>query len=198
MRVHCLFLLSALLAPVAFAGPPSREQVEHQDRALQRLNTTLATAGTDADRFVAISRALADESDVETRRRIASVAAAIPGPEREAFLISRLTADEDAGLRSQAATELGGTGSVASLPALARAAASDRTSRLEIGCIVGESSARRAATFAIAKLAERIPTMAGDATAALPRSPPYSIRKIPRASPMPVARPSTRSRATPR
>ena len=63
------------------------------------------------------------------------------------------------------ATALGHWGSDKCLPSLAECAANDRTTDMEIGCILGRSSARRAATFAIAELAARHPKIAAEAAA---------------------------------
>jgi HEAT repeat protein len=108
-----------------------------------------------------------DERDVNLRRRVLDTATQIRGPDLEKFLTNLLTSEEDAGLRSQAATTLGQIGSEKCLTTLARVARSDRTTRVQIGDIVGESSARRAATFAIAELVRRFPKLADEAAGKL-------------------------------
>jgi HEAT repeat protein len=53
------------------------------------------------------------------------------------------------------------------LTTLAQVARDDRTTRVQIGDLVGQSSARRPATFAIAELAVRFPKLADDAAGKL-------------------------------
>jgi HEAT repeat protein len=91
----------------------------------------------------------------------------VPGPDLEQILTNLLPLEEDAGIRSLAVTTLGLTGSEKCLTTLARVAANDRTTAIVVGDIGGQSSARRAATFAIAQLAARFPKLADDAVAAL-------------------------------
>jgi HEAT repeat protein len=104
---------------------------------------------------------------VNFRRRILDTATQFPGPNLEKFLINLLTSEEDAGLRSQVAAALGRHGSEKCLPPLINAARNDRTTTMRIGCILGRSSARRVATFAIAELAARFPKLADKAAAEL-------------------------------
>jgi hypothetical protein len=53
------------------------------------------------------------------------------------------------------------------LGTLVQVAKNDRTTRLQIGDFAGQSSARRAATFAIAELVARLPKLADDAAGKL-------------------------------
>ena len=106
------------------------------------------------------------------------------GPDLEKFLTNLLSSEEDAGLRSQAATALGHTGSEKCLATLAQVAGNDRTTRIEIGCIGGLSSARRAATFAIAELANRFPRLAPRALTSFASCRSWVVRKRMRAWPM--------------
>jgi HEAT repeat protein len=112
MRPHVLLVLAlAWLPAVVVAGPLSREEAERQSRVLAQLKTSLAEAAEDADKLAVIADVMSAERDANFRRRVLEIAAPIPGPAREAFLMSLLTTDEDAGLRSQAATLLGQVGS---------------------------------------------------------------------------------------
>jgi HEAT repeat protein len=162
LAVIALFLGIAL-ADLSQAGPISREEAQRQAQVFEQLQKALAAATTDAAKFTHIERALKGERDANFRRRILDTATQIPGPDLERFLTDLLTKDEDAGLRSQAATTLGLKGSEKCLTTLAQAARNDRTTRIQIGDIAGESSARRAATFAIAELVARFPRLADDA-----------------------------------
>ena len=166
-----LFLIVASLAvsTAAVAGPVniSAEENERQARALDQLTKSVATESSDAVKFALITRAMKEERDVDVRGRFLDLALKTPGPDLESFLTALLDAEPDAGLRGRAATALGHLGSEKSLAALANCAANDRTSDVQIGCMVGRSSARRAATFAVAELAARRPTIARDAAAKL-------------------------------
>lgn len=160
MSLRNLLLIALLLVPqIAGAAPPSREVVERQMKRLAELTKSLEAETTPAGKLGKIAAALKGEKDVEMRRRLIDLAAAVGGSEREAFLMELVTTEEDSGLRSQIATALGKTGSEKCLPVLAKLAASDRMSTCVIGCIAGQSSARRAATFAIAELVDRYPKL---------------------------------------
>jgi HEAT repeat protein len=164
-------LLVLALAGVSSAGPISAEEGRRQAQVLEKLNKALAAETTDAGKLTQIARVMKDERDANFRRRLLALALQIPKADLEEFLTEVLTRDEDAGLRSQAATSLGRSGSAKCLPTLALAAAKDRTTTLVMGDIGGEGSARRAATFAIAELALRFPKLADDAVAALKALP---------------------------
>ncbi|MCW3053946.1 MAG: lyase domain protein repeat-containing protein [Chthonomonadales bacterium] len=118
-------------------------------------------------KFAYITRAMKAEQNANARRQILEAALRIPGTEREKFLINVLATDEDSGLRSQAATGLGHFGSEKVLNLLADAARNDRTTMMLLGDVGGASSARRAATFAIAELATRFPRIADEAATKL-------------------------------
>jgi HEAT repeat protein len=122
------------------------------------------SGSSDAEKLAQLARAMKAERDPNVRRRILEKAVQIPGPDLEKFLIGVVTDEEDAGLRSEAATKLGLMGSDNCFPTLVKVARSDRTSLMIIGDVGGQSSARRAATFAIAELAARFPKLAGNAT----------------------------------
>jgi len=166
-RIALTFSL-ALVASSVFGLPPSREVAEHQRQILAQLKESLAEK-SDEDKIAAIARVWSesDEADIDQRLRLLEIAVGIPGAATEAFLIGRLTAEEDAGLRSRVATALGKTGSEKCLAVLAKVAASDRTTNMQMGCMRRSSSARRAATFALAELAARFPKLAGTAAAEL-------------------------------
>ena len=108
-----------------------------------------------------------EEKAVDLRGQALELATQTPGADLDAFLTALLGNEPDAGLRSRAATALGHLGSEKCLPALAECAANDRTTDMEIGCMMGRSSARRAATFAVAELAARHPKIADEAAAKL-------------------------------
>ena len=98
----------------------------------------------------------------------------MPGAELDTLLAGLLTHDADAGIRTEAAATLGRLGSEKCLTALNQAARTDRTTAIRIGDVGGQSSARRAATFALANLAHRFPKLnreAADAIRPLPILP---------------------------
>jgi HEAT repeat protein len=156
-------LLGIAVTDLAPAGPITGEESQRQARVLEQLTKALAAETTDAARFTHIARVMSNERDVDLRRRVLETAMKIPGLDLEKFLTDLLTSEEDAGLRSQAATTLGLVGSEKCLNTLAQVAWDDHTTRVQIGDLVGQSSARRAATFAIAELAGRFPKLADDA-----------------------------------
>jgi HEAT repeat protein len=160
-------LLGIALVNLSSAGPISAEEARRQAQVLERLSKAVGAETTDAGKLAQIARVMKDERDANFRRRLLEMALRIPGADLEPFLTDVLTRDEDAGLRSQAATALGRSGSEKCLTTLARAAAKDRTTAAVIGDVGGEGSARRAATFALAELAARFPRIADDAAAAL-------------------------------
>jgi len=149
------------------AGPITREESQRQGEVLEQLNKALGTATTASAKFAEIARAMKDERNVNLRRRILEIATQFPGPDLESFLTGLLTRDEDAGIRGQAATTLGRVGSEKCLTTLVQVATNDRTTSIQIGDIGGQSSARRAATFAIAELARRFPKLANEAAGKL-------------------------------
>jgi len=156
-------LVVALLPAVALGGPITGPEFERQTEVLEQLKKSVAATKDDADKFAIIAGVMSAEKDANFRRKVLTIALEIKGPAQEAFFISILTTDEDAGIRSLAATTLGKTGSEKCLPALAKAAASDRPSMMLIGDVGGQSNARRSATFAIAELAQRFPKLADKA-----------------------------------
>jgi HEAT repeat protein len=167
MRYLAAFLPLVLLASSVSAGPPTREEVERQKRILAELKDSVSVETAVAARLLLISGAMRDAKDPNLRRHIMELATDTLGPAMEAFLVGVLATDEDAGLRGQAATALGKTGSERCLAALAKAAASDPTTSITFGDVGGRSSARRAARFALADLALRFPKLADAAAAEL-------------------------------
>ena len=151
----------------AWGGPPLREEGERRKKLALELKKSLAAEATAGGKFAALERAMKAEPSPNVRRVVVESVPPLPGPELDAFLTNVLTGDADAGIRSLAATALGRSGSEKCLTALALAAAADRTTDIQRGCMVGQSSARRAATFAIAELAARFPKVADDAAAKL-------------------------------
>lgn len=90
-----------------------------------------------------------------------------PDAALDRFLVGALTGDPDAGIRILAAKALGAHGTDQCLPALTKAAATDKETEIRMGCMAGTSTARRAATFAVAELAARYPKLADPAATAL-------------------------------
>ena len=149
------------------AGLLTAAEAARQAAILERLKKALHDERTNAGRLPLLSQAMKGERDVNFRRHLLEIAVEMAGPALEKFLTGILTGDEDAGIRSLAATTLGLKGSAGCLKALARAAAKDRTTRILVGHIASQSNARRAATFALAQLAARFPAIADEAAAAL-------------------------------
>lgn len=164
LTVFALFLGIALAA-LSPAKPPSREESQRQAQVIEQLKKALAAQTNDAVKFAFFARVMKDERDVDLRRRILDNANQIRCPDLERFLTNLLASEEDAGLRSQAARTLGQIGSEKCLATLAQVARNDRVTRMQIGCVIRRSSARRAATFAIAELATRFPKLADKAAA---------------------------------
>ncbi len=164
-----LAVVSLLLASVALAGPVNISPEEHdrQARVLDQLKKAVAAETGDAARLVVVVRLMKEEKAVDVRGQALELATQIPGADLDAFLTALLANEPDAGLRGRAAAALGHLGSEKCLAALADCAANDRTTDVESGCIVGRSSARRAATFAVAELAARHPKIADEAAAKL-------------------------------
>lgn len=160
-------LLGVALVDLSLAKPIPREEFQRQVRVFEQLTKALAAETTNARKITHIARVMKDERNVDFRRRILDTATQFPGSDLDRFLTDLLTTEEDAGLRSQAATALGRLGSEKCLPQLIEAARNDRTTAMWVGDILGRSSARRAATFAIAELSARFPTLADKAAAGL-------------------------------
>src|SRR5262245_35936769 len=139
-----LFLTPWIAASQGPAGPITADEGARQMRVMEQLNKALAAEAKVDGKFTLIAAAMQGERSVALRQRMFDVAAAIPGAEIEPFLTTVMTADPDAGLRSNAAKLLGKRGSEKCLPALAECAAKDRTTSVQVGDLAGESSARRA------------------------------------------------------
>jgi len=149
------------------AEPMVRQPSLVQAQVSEPFQKAIDAEPTVAGKFATIARLMKAEQNANVRRRMLEAALRIPGPEREKFLTNVLRVEEDSGLRSQAATGLGHLGSEKALNPLADAARNDRKTLMLMGDVGGLSSARRAATFAIAELAARFPRIAGEAAAKL-------------------------------
>jgi HEAT repeat protein len=173
-------LLIGLTASPSLAQPPSREIVDQKTAELDRLKQAIDAEPAGVKKFAKVRDAMRAEADPNFRRLVLemTVSIAAPAEDREAFLIAVMGTDPDAGLRSLAATALGKHGSAESLAPLARTAAQDPTTDMTMGCIGTRSSARRAATFAVAELAARHPAIA-DAAAARLRALPAGKVPLP-------------------
>jgi HEAT repeat protein len=155
-----LWILALVLLPaVSFGAPLSRDEFERQQQVLARLREVVETDASDGDKSATLRRVVSAETDPNLRRHALKIAIRLGSEGREAFLLSVLATDSDAGVRSEAAKLLGEHGSEQALTLLGQTAASDRTSQVQIGDIYVESSARRAATFALAELAQRHPVV---------------------------------------
>jgi HEAT repeat protein len=148
-------------------GPPTREDGEHRAKFTVELKVALAAADTPAAQATALRRAYEAEPNPDVRRIVFEQVPTRPDAAIDRFLADVLTGDPDAGIRSLAATALGAHGADQCLPALAKAAATDKVTEIRIGCIGGTGTARRAATFAIAELAARHPKLAEPAAKSL-------------------------------
>jgi len=168
-----VFLIAAALGMGVARGEcsPAEPMVRHaspvQFQVLKPYQKEIDAEPTVERKFAYITRAVKAEQNVNGRRQILEAALRIPGVQREKFLADVLATEEDSGLRSQAATGLGRFGSERVLNLLADAARNDRTTMMVLGDVAGASSARRAATFAIAELAARFPRIADEAAAKL-------------------------------
>lgn len=172
--VASLLLTSAAIAEPVFLSP---EEHDRQTRVLDQMTKSVAAQTGDAAKLAVVARTMKEEKEVDCRARILDFATSLPGPDLDAFLTALLGSEPDAGLRSRAATALGHLGSEKCLAALADCAANDRTTDLQMGCMMGRSSARRTATFAIAELAARHPKIADDAAAKLRALSPVADAK---------------------
>jgi HEAT repeat protein len=172
MRNRLLLAKTFLVLGVAMqgwlsAGPPTREEVARRAAVVGQLKTALAAEGSAAEKTETILDLMADEPDPNVRRLVLDAAIQAKGLDFDALLTKILADDADAGIRSRAATALGGLGSEKCLAALSRAAASDPTTSIQFGDIASKSSARRDAMFAMAALASRHKTLAEKAGAEL-------------------------------
>jgi HEAT repeat protein len=159
--------LSVLAAGQIWGGPPLREEGGRREKLGADLKAALAGEATAVGKAGALSRAYKAELSPDVRRVVFEYIPKQPHAATDAFLTDVLTRDADAGIRSLAAKALGTHGSNHCLPALAKAATSDKVTEFRMGCIVGKGTARRAATFAIAELAARYPKLADKAATAL-------------------------------
>ncbi len=159
--------LFVLVVGPTWGKPPSLEEGERREKLTANLKVAVAAEATAASKAAALSRAYKAEPSPDVRRVVFEYIPAQPDAAIDRFLADVLAGDADAGIRSLAAKALGTHGTDQCLPALAKAAATDRVTEIRMGCIGGEGTARRAATFAIAELAARHPKLVGSAAAAL-------------------------------
>lgn len=172
MHLRIPLLLSLLLvAAPSFGKPPSREIVERYNQTIKELKEAIAGETSEAAKIALIKDSLAGEQDVNMRRLLIQLVEMAKGPALEELLTEIVTKEEDAVLRSHAATLLGRNGSEKSLAVLAKVASSDRTTRASIGDIGIATSARGPAMFALAELVERYPKLAKQAAAELRKLP---------------------------
>jgi HEAT repeat protein len=171
--------LAVLTAGRILAGPPLREEGERRVKLIASLKAALAAEATAAGKAAALRRAYQADPSPDVRRVVLEHVPAQPDAAIDRFLTDVLTGDADAGIRSLAAKALGTHGTEGCLPALAKAAATDKVTGLRVGCIGGEGTARRAATFAIAELAARHPKLADRAATALRELTPSASPKDP-------------------
>ena len=157
-------MLGLIVVGLASAGPPLREEGERREKLTAELKQSLAAETTVAGKVTILASAMKAEPSSDVRRVVLDHVPTVTGPELDAFLSDVLTNDPDAGIRSRAAIVMGKLGSDKCLMTLTRAAAMDRTTTIQMGCIRGQSSARRQATFAIPQLARRFPKLVESAT----------------------------------
>jgi HEAT repeat protein len=171
MQLCAAVTLLVVAAGGIWGGPPTREEGERREKFTADLKAALAAENTAAGKAAALSRTYKAESSPDMRRVVFEHIPTRPVAATDAFLIDVLTGDADAGIRSLAATGLGTHGTDQCLLALAKAAATDKVTELQMGCIAGKGTARRSATFAIAELATRYPKLADEAATALRELP---------------------------
>ena len=122
-----LFMIGAAVVFVGLAvrlvnaGPPTREEVLRRAAVIQHLKEALAAEASASEKADTIARLMADEPDPNTRRMVLDAAIPSRGLDFDALLTKILADDPDAGIRSRAATVLGGLGSKDCFPALAHA-----------------------------------------------------------------------------
>jgi HEAT repeat protein len=179
--IHFWVALTLVVLAVGriLAGPPLREEGERREKLTADLKAALAAEATAAGKAAALSRAYKAESNPDVRRVVFEHIPTPPDAAIDRFLADVLIGDADAGIRSLAAKALGTHGTDQCLPALAKAAATDKVTELRVSCVAGKGTARRAATFAIAALAARHPQLADKVAAALRELTPPADPKDP-------------------
>ncbi len=155
------------------------EEGQRRQKSIAELKAALAAENTAAGKTTVLARAFKAEPSSDVRRIFFEQVPKNPDASVDRFLIDVLTGDPDAGIRIQAAKALGTYGADQCLPALAKAAATDKETEIRMGCIAGRSTARRESTFAIAELASRHPKLADSAAATLRALPPLDDAKDP-------------------
>jgi HEAT repeat protein len=146
-------------------------------KLIANLKAELATEVTTAGKAAALRRAYESEPSPDVRRILFEHIPAAPDATIDRFLADVLIGDADAGIRSLSAKTLGTHGTAQCLPDLAKAAATDKVTEVRMGCIAGQGTARRAATFAIAQLAARYPNLANEAATTLRKLTPTADPK---------------------
>lgn len=176
--VHFYALVLYVLAVGrGWGGPPLREEGERREKLTANLKAAFAAEATAAGKAAVLTRTWKAEPSPNVRRVVFDSIPTQPDAAFDAFLTDVMTGDADAGLRSLAAKALGAHGTDQCLPALVKAAATDKVTEFQMGCMVGKGTARRTATFAIAELAARYPKLADKAAAALRELKPPTDRK---------------------
>lgn len=167
IRACVILTLGVLGVGQLCAAPPSREEGDRRQKLIATLKAGLAAEATPAGKAAVLGRAYKGEPSPDVRRVVLEHVPKETDAAIDSFLAGVLTGDADAGIRGLAAKALGAHGSDQCLPALVQAAATDKTTDFQMGCIAGKGTARRSATFAIAELAARHPKLADKAAAAL-------------------------------
>jgi HEAT repeat protein len=172
-RFSAFFFLVCAVCP-AFAKPPSAEIAQRHQATIAEIKQLLAGPDSEERKFERLAKEFHGETESDYRRNLVALAAARPGSAQESFLIEVLRSDGDWTVRSDAAKTLGRTGSKVAIAPLAKAAAADAVTMGSVGCIGSEGTARRAAIFALAELARRVPESA--------KAIAEDIRKLPDAN----------------
>jgi HEAT repeat protein len=167
VRVLLSTLVFLSAATLSKAQLITGEEAKRQAQVLEKLKDALAVEKQVEAKFKLIGKSMKEEKSVSLRYKVLDLAASVNGLEIETLLTALLTSEADAGIRSRVATLLGQRGSEKSLGALVQCAEKDKTTDAEIGCMRGQSNARRSAIFAIAELTSRFPKLAGEAAANL-------------------------------
>jgi hypothetical protein len=127
-----------------WGGPPLREEGERREKLTANLKAVIAAEVIAVGKAAALSRAYKAEPSPDVRRVVFEHIPTPPDAAIDGFLADVLTGDADAGIRSLAAKAPGTHGTDQCLPALAKAAATDKATEFGVGDIVGRGTARRA------------------------------------------------------
>ena len=129
-----LTLIVVAVGPLQ-GGPPLREEGERREQIIADLKATLAVEATATGKADALRQAYKGEPSPDVRRVVFEQIPTPPDTAIDNFLIDVLVGDEDAGLRSLAATALGTHGTAECLTALAKAAATDKVTTIEYNAL---------------------------------------------------------------